>query len=274
MALKPGITDMEHDPQLAADYRLASEEMPPASLDERICAAARREVGAGPRRQSRWSAWQMPMSLAAVVLLSVTLVLMMREEGVDRVEPDLPPPAIEAAAPPVASEPAAQSRQAEALRLTPGPQAPPPSATGTLKVQPAPVAADSPSPLMAKAQPAAEPPASFAAAPLREESATAERNVAPARDAARPMLRSAPAAAEADAAAGPTPRVAAPSTVMSAPVPERVLWQDLVNEPAEKWVQRMVEWRRAGRTADADALTAEFRRRFPEYPLPNDAVAP
>jgi hypothetical protein len=273
MALKPGTTDMEHDPQLSADYRVASEEMPPASLDQRIRAAARREVGAGPRRQSRWSVWQMPMSLAAVVLLSVTLVLMMREEGVDRVEPDMPPPAVEAAAPPVASEPAAQSRLAEAPRLTPGPQAPPPTHTGALQAQPAPVAADSAPPVMGKAQTVAEPPASFAASPLREESAAAERSVAPARDTARPMLRSAPAATAVDAAAGPAPRVAAPATVMSAPVPERVLWQDLVNDAPEKWVQRIVEWRRTGRTADADALTAEFRRRFPDHPLPSDAVA-
>jgi hypothetical protein len=60
---------------------------------------------------------------------------------------------------------------------------------------------------------------------------------------------------------------------MSAPAPDRVLWHDLMNEPAGKWVQRIVEWRRAGRTADADVLLAEFRRRFPEHPLPDEAAA-
>lgn len=269
MALNPG-TDMEHDPQLAADYRTASAEMPPASLDDRIRAAARREAGAGPRRKPRWSAWQMPLSLAAVVVLSVTIVLMMRDEGIDRPEPDLPPPAAETPAPQAASEPAARQRMAETSQLSPAPAAPPASVMSARQATPAPV--DAAPPMTAKAPAVAEPPA-LAAAPPREESAVAEHNVAPAREAVRPLLRSAPAPAAADVAAGPAARKAAPAAAMSAPAPERVLWQDLVNEPAEKWVPRIVEWRRAGRTADADALTAEFRRRFPDHTLPDEAAA-
>lgn len=271
MALKPGMTDIEHDPQLSAEYRAASDELPPIALDDRIRAAARREAGAGPRRKSRWSAWQMPVSLAAVVLLSVTVVLMMREEGVDRVEPDLPPPAAEALAPKSAAEPAAQARIAEAP-LPSRPQASPPAVTGASQAKPAPPLAEAAPPVMAKAQPAAEVPVPAATVALRDES-TAERNVAPAREAARPMLRSAPTGAAADIAAGPAARKATPAAAMSAPVPERLLWQDLVNEPAEKWVQRIVEWRRAGRGADVDALVAEFRRRFPDHPLPDEAAA-
>lgn len=272
MALNPGTTNMEHDAQLAADYKAASAEMPPASFDDRIRAAARREVGAGPRRQSRWSAWQVPVSLAAVVVLSVTIVLMMRDEGIDRVEPELLPPAAEAVAPQKAVEPAAKQRMAEAPRPSAAPQPAPPAITGALQANPAPAAVDAAPPLMAKAQPAAEPPAPAAAAALREESTAAERNVAPARAAARPLLRSAPAGAAADATSGPAASVVAPAA-MSAPAPGRALWHDLVNEPAEKWVQRIVEWRRAGRTADADALVAEFRRRFPDQPLPEAATA-
>ena len=163
MALNPGTTNMEHDPQLAADYQLASDEMPPAGLDDRIRAAARREVGAGPRRRSRWSAWQVPVSLAAVVVLSVTIVLMMRDEGVDRVEPALLPPAAEAVAPQKAVEPAAKQRIAEAPR----PSAAPPAITGAVQGNPAPAAADTAPPPMAKAQPATEPPLPAAAAALR-----------------------------------------------------------------------------------------------------------
>jgi hypothetical protein len=270
MALKPGITDMEHDPQLSADYRAAADEMPPTALDDRIRAAARREAGAGPRRQSRWSAWQVPVSLAAVVVLSVTVVLMMRDEGVDRVEPDLPPPVAEALAPQSAAEPAAQARIAEAP-MSSRPQALPPAVTGDSQAKPAPLAEAAPA-VMAKSQPAAEVPVPAATVALRDESA-AERNVAPARETARPMLRSAPTGAAADVAAGPAARVAAPAAAMSAPAPDRVLWHDLMNEPAGKWVQRIVEWRRAGRTADADVLLAEFRRRFPEHPLPDEAAA-
>jgi len=271
MALNPG-TDMEHDPQLAADYKAAAAELPPLALDDRIRAAARREVGAGPRRKSRWLAWQVPLSLAAVVVLSVTLVLMMRDEGVDRIEPDLPPPA-EAVAPQKAVEAAPRQGMAEAPRPSVVPQAAPPAFTGALQASPAPAAADAVPLPMAKVQPPVEPPAPAAAAALREESIASERNVAPAQESARPLLRSAPGPAAADTAAEPAARKAAPAAAMSAPVPERLLWQDLVNEAAEKWVQRIVEWRRAGRAADADALTAEFRRRFPDHPLPDEAAA-
>lgn len=271
MALKPGTTDsdMEHDPQLAADYRRASDATPPAALDERIRAAARREVGAGPLRKSRKSAWQVPLSLAAVVLLSVTIVLMMREEGVDRVEPELPPLAAEAVAPRSAPEPAARQRMAEAPRPAAPPQVSPPSASGALQAPAASVVEEAPQ-MMAKAQPATEAPAATAA--LRDEAVPAERNVASAREAARPMLRSAPAGAAADLAAGPAARKASPS-VLSTPAPGRVLWHDLIDEPAEKWSQRIIEWRRTGRAADADVLTAEFRRRFPDQPVPDAPAA-
>jgi len=271
VALKPGITDMEHDPQLAADYRFAAEEMPPAALDERIRAAARREAGAGPRRQPRRSAWQVPVSLAAVVVLSVTVVLMMRDEGIDRVEPDLPPPVAEAPAPQSAAEPAARARIAEAP-MPSRPQASPPAVTGASQAKPAPPLAEAAPAVMAKAQPAAEVPVPAATVALRDES-VAERNVAPARETARQMLRSAPPGTAADVAAGPAARVAAPAAAMSAQAPDRALWHDLMNEPAGKWVQRIVEWRRAGRTADADVVLAEFRRRFPDHPLPDEAAA-
>jgi hypothetical protein len=46
------------------------------------------------------------------------------------------------------------------------------------------------------------------------------------------------------------------------------LWQDLIDQPSDKWIQRILEWQRAGRSADAVALVREFRRRFPEQSLP------
>ena len=265
MALKPGTDmNMEHDAQLAADYRRAAEEMPPAALDERIRAAARREVGAGPRRASRRPAWQVPLSLAAVVLLSVTVVLMMRDGGVDRVEPEWLPPPVGVVAPQRAAEPAADRRAVETPRPAAAPPAAP-SATGVQQVNPAP-AETAPSAL-AKALPLTDSPPPDAA--RLSGDASAERNAAPVREAARPMLRSAPAGVAADAAAGPSLRAPA---ALSAPVPERPLWHDLLNEPAEKWAQRIVEWRRAGRSADADLLVAEFRRRFPDQTLPDAAA--
>lgn len=265
MALKPGTDiDMEHDPQLAAGYRRASGEMPSPELDAHIRAAARREVGAGPRLASRRSAWQVPLSLAAVVVVSVTIVLMMRDEGLDRVEPELPPPVAEAVAPRSTPDLAAAQRMAEAPQPPAVPRASPPAATGALQANPAPAPVDAAPPVMAKAKPAAEAQVPAATAALRDDSLSAAGNAASVRESVRPLLRSTPAGAAAEVAAGPAARASSP------PAPDR-LWYDLINEPAEKWAQRIVEWRRTARVADADALAAEFRRRFPGQTLPDEA---
>jgi hypothetical protein len=83
-----------------------------------------------------------------------------------------------------------------------------------------------------------------------------------ARPAAAPraMMRAAPpvsAPAAADRAAAPA----------GAPGASR-LWQDLVDAPPEHWIRRLAELRREGKTADADALLAEFRKRHPDWPVP------
>jgi hypothetical protein len=52
------------------------------------------------------------------------------------------------------------------------------------------------------------------------------------------------------------------------------LWQDLIDQPADKWIQRILEWQRAGRSADAEALVREFVRRFPQQPLPPEIRQP
>ena len=43
---------------------------------------------------------------------------------------------------------------------------------------------------------------------------------------------------------------------------------ELDSEPAVRWLQRITVLRREGRRADADALLAEFKRRFPEVRIP------
>ena len=91
MAMTPG-PDMENDPQLAAMYRAGADAAPPAHLDDAIRAAARREVAAGPRRTGI-RRWTMPVSLAAMVVLSVTVVTLMREQGADRPEAMIQPQA-------------------------------------------------------------------------------------------------------------------------------------------------------------------------------------
>jgi len=80
-----GPGDVERDPGLDRLYREAAREEPPARLDAAILAAAHREAGARPRPLSApLRAWRVPVSIAAVVVLSVSLVTVMREEGGDQ----------------------------------------------------------------------------------------------------------------------------------------------------------------------------------------------
>lgn len=44
------------------------------------------------------------------------------------------------------------------------------------------------------------------------------------------------------------------------------LWRGLEDQPPEKWLERLAEFRRDNRKDDADMLLVEFRRRFPDHP--------
>ena len=84
--------DSHRDRALDRAYGAAARDEPPAHLDAAILAAAHREAGSRPRTPaSRFRNWRVPVSLAAVVVVSVSLVALMREEGGDRLmQPDMP----------------------------------------------------------------------------------------------------------------------------------------------------------------------------------------
>jgi hypothetical protein len=73
--------DSERDPGLDRLYGAAPRAEPPARLDAAIQAAARREVGARPRPLASLRRWRVPVSIAAVLVLSASLVMLMKEEG-------------------------------------------------------------------------------------------------------------------------------------------------------------------------------------------------
>lgn len=280
--MKPG-PDMEQDPQLAALYRAGADAAPPAHLDDAIRAAARREVAAGPRRAGV-RRWAVPVSLAAVVVLSVSVVTMMREQGADRLESMIAPPPetpavtvqreVAGPAPKIAPE-AAPQRQ---------PAVPPPSAAPAEPAAKAGVSAPAQTFERAAAGRATEAEqgvatagsesrakAAAAAEATLAEPTRAEDSAVNRRERAQPQMRSAPAPmADAASGTGATAKPAAPAAALSAAPARDPLWQDLIRESAEKWLERITELRRAGKTADADALTAEFRRRFPDQRLPED----
>ncbi|HKC43667.1 MAG TPA: hypothetical protein VKC64_07550 [Burkholderiales bacterium] len=132
------------DPRLDEAYRQAARDEPPAELDERIRAAARRAVAARPQslaaraaadRHLSWSTrWRVPLSIAATVLIAATLTLMVQEEE-RRPREEAPAPARTPATP--ADQIAAPPAEPEAARR----DAPSPSeATSTTSVRQAPPA--------------------------------------------------------------------------------------------------------------------------------------
>jgi hypothetical protein len=71
-----------HDEALAALYRQAAREEPSPRHDAAILAAAAADLAASraPRRQPWWLRWRLGLSLAATVVLSTSLVLLVQRE--------------------------------------------------------------------------------------------------------------------------------------------------------------------------------------------------
>ena len=120
--------DSMADPRLARLYRETAREEPPAHLDAAILAAAHRDAGARPRPLgSAWlRSWRLPVSIAAVVVLSVSVVMLMVEEGGEQLTES--PRNVSKAVPDQAADaPDQASNQALALSK-PGQATPPASA--------------------------------------------------------------------------------------------------------------------------------------------------
>ncbi len=116
----------------------------------------------------------------------------------------------------------------------------------------------------------ASPPAP--SPPSRESRVLAEPFPATAtREAAHPRGPAAPPpAAEGRTAAAPPAPASAAKTVQQRSGPQlitRPAWfTELDNQPPEKWLERLAQFKRDGRQAEADELMSEFRRRFPDHP--------
>jgi len=216
--------------QLTRAWREAGDEEPNADLDEVIIEAARREVRKGPKvAYSPFSrSWGVPLALAAVLVVSVTVTLVMHEEATEPL-PELMdgPPAARAPEPnpPVAPGKAeAQRAPAPVLREHARPDSREREASPR-EAPPAPAAAQVPAP-------PAESAARKQALPSAPESLREERDLA--ATPARAKVEDAGRAREM------TP---------------------------EEWLAKIEELRRQGKEVEADALFAEFRKRYPDYPV-------
>jgi len=253
------------DPRLARLYHEAAHEEPPADLDAAILAVARREGGArphgvasetsgdvsseaasvsapgpgvGPARFLR--AWRLPVSLAAVVVLAVSVVaVMVEQDGAQKAElmPTNPP------------QPMADGTRTPKLRA---PAAPAPGAHSEKALQ--------------DRRSAMEPETANRRDDTLERADTAH-GAAPAANSSEEK------AAMARRRAFSAPSVPQSATQQdpeaSAPVPlASTLAAEYADEPPGKWGEKIVDLRRQGRSAEADELLAEFRRRFPDHVVP------
>jgi hypothetical protein len=245
------------DEKLKAAYSALPREEPRAATDAAILDASRRAL-ARPRASRRWAG---PVSIAAVLVLAFGVTLHMAEEKSPVDSPDLygaPPPA-------VVPEP---SRAVV-------PESPPPRA------------AEKPAePVVAQKQkkvapvPPAKPDRNEARAfqerdkSLRDEAVTQPESE---RKDMQPKLQAAPAegslAKESNVRQAPSP-AAAPAARMKreafapqAPAGIRALDAHALDEPTRE-LEAIAKLRVEGRHEEADKALEEFRRKRPDYRIP------
>jgi hypothetical protein len=257
------------DDKVNAAYRSLGREEPPAALDARILAASR-EALVRPSASRRWAA---PVSIAAVLVLAFGVTLQMQRE-----QPDVAQPSMDAAAP------------AQRAAVPAAPPAAPPAATPAA-TPPAPASA----PVEAKAFRAKKFDEKHVAAvpqakPERNESDTRLRDQArmesERKDPGARGLDDASLAKESKDASG-APAVAAAAApppqakLQAAPSPLARLKREgnLAQAPAAadtqaadeptRELEAIAKLRVEGRHEDADKALAEFRRKRPDYRIPD-----
>jgi hypothetical protein len=237
----------EQRSRLSGHYRAGSTEEPPAHLDAAILTAARREV-----ERSRFARnWHLPASIAAMLVIGVSLALMTSE-----IEDPLPPPDTSAG---VAAGEARQVAPALAMKQE------------------------------SQARPAARPGIERESRPSREGSVRSERESDTLQNSAAEHADSA-AAAPSVAAPAPAPALrqleaAAPSESVAeqksaladsaqgkratTALRKEAAPSSAVPEDApEEWLKRIEDLLRSGKIAQAREQLAEFRKRYQGYRLP------
>ena len=232
-------------------YRAGAQDEPPTKLDAAILAAARREVEQSrPRRN-----WQMPASIAAMLVIGVSLVLIVRDN-----EPPLPsldrPAADEAKL--------AKSAPAQlAMKTPPVPRADfrredRPSRERSVRPDREPMARGEVAAVQGNAvSGAAVQPAPAPAAPaIAEPAKPAEQEQARIAES-RDLSSSKKSAAVADAA---------PDTGASV----RALRKPEAAAPAQPrdWLEEIDGLLREGKETEARRRLLDFRQQYPQYPLP------
>ena len=228
------------DEDLSALYRVTRDPEPPAWLDQRILTAANAApqpvptLAPPPSRRRRTRLWAVPAALAATVVLAVGIVRLARESGEWGPLPENK--TLHSTAESAAEANATAIGRAQ-FSDHDRPSSPAVELRPTMPLGEA-----------VRVAPQSLPALPAAAPPVKLEQELMPRRTAPAeRERPRDWLRAAPTGQRADQGAAS---------------------QDRSDQYSpEEWLAAIAELRRQGRTAEADAKLAEFRRRYPDYPL-------
>ncbi|MBK8508822.1 MAG: hypothetical protein IPL51_09275 [Candidatus Competibacteraceae bacterium] len=255
--------DELHDETIAELYRQTRDVGPPSWLDQRVLKAAESAVAPHPtsRLKSRKSRWMVPLALAATVVLT-TGVLRMADEAGEFRGLSSPEPArskVEAAG--AASADIGNTRLLQDERARSSlPEAASPAAV---------LSAEVPASAPAAASPAARLEGAISRSARQEASDSARQE---ASDAA--LSKTAPAKPAAALPQAPAAEAKKPDRLEKAAPAEPQARRERLDRSPEQWLKDIAELRRQGRTAEADERLAEFRRRYPDYPLGALEAAP
>jgi hypothetical protein len=236
----------DRDEEIARIYSQAGSPEPPAHLDDSILAASRRAAGSRPL-SSPARRWGPPVALAATVVLTATVSLMVFEQRGE----------IETAALKATMEPPAAPVEQPAR---PQPQPAPPSAP--------------PAKLTAPESRRDEPAKADAS---RDRAETTAGSRAAEQAPAASILQEAPRELRREAPAPPaSPQLGALRSQARAALADRAAsnFAEEIQQSPEKWVEAIRKLRLEGRLADADREERELRRRYPDYRLPDDFTRP
>ena len=236
------------DEELSRLYRDGRRGEPPAALDRAILEAAAQALEPAEKRRSFWQRWQTPVVAFATVLLTATLTLLLHFERRET------PPA------PAAERGAEAARDAAPAATAPAPAAPAVPAASAAKRAPVPVA-----PRLGEAPVSAFPADRPTAEPSERRAAQPEAGARAAAKAQSAEPGGQTGSLRSDSMAAP----AAPAAAAGAPQPARPAADAAGRSPAQR-LDEIRRLRRDGRRAEADAALTEFRRLYPDYPLPAD----
>jgi len=284
------------DEELSHIYREAEGPRPPQRVDDNILAASQRVAG-NVRRPAAFGLprrWGTPVALAATVVVTSTVALMVfeRQSGVDALAPNAPraerpakvatplrasPAGPQRAEPsgksPVAEPPQASPQKSPSTdlpRAAPAPAAPgPQAASRSDKVQQHTVETALSGERRGTGQPARVP-----AIPPGVEILRKSEEAKPVPDAqrafeAQQQMQAAPAAAPV-AGANALRESASPLQGAVSGLASRVAVSEAKERTPEKWLADIRKLKTEGKAIEVERELAEFKKRYPDYILPED----